>query len=175
MHFSWSFRHLCTKDVIVVTLQYRIGMLGFMATGDDNCVPNLGLWDQAFALHWVKDNIAAFGGDPDNITVFGQSAGGASVDMLCLSPYTRGYLCHSYGESSTFFFSTGAFQWRHICMNVRFLSATLTERLLYETFSFKALIKFPWHFRFNCLNKILKRFSGIFSCISHTFGWLCVK
>lgn len=82
-------RHLCTKDVIVVTLQYRIGMLGFMATGDDNCVPNLGLWDQAFALHWVKDNIAAFGGDPDNITVFGQSAGGASVDMLCLSPYTR--------------------------------------------------------------------------------------
>ncbi|VDK57449.1 unnamed protein product [Anisakis simplex] len=57
--------------------------------GDENCIPNLGLWDQTFALHWVKDNIRAFGGNPDNMTVFGQSAGAASVDMLCVSPHSR--------------------------------------------------------------------------------------
>lgn len=83
-----AFRSLCSHDVVVVTIQYRLGLLGFGTTGDDNFPPNLGLWDQVLALRWVKDNIAVFGGNPNNITVAGQSAGAACADMLSLSPYT---------------------------------------------------------------------------------------
>lgn len=83
-------KYLVRHGVVVVTIQYRLGPLGFMTTGDDVCPGNLGLWDQAFALQWVQDNIAAFNGNKNKVTVFGQSAGGASVDLLSLSPYSRG-------------------------------------------------------------------------------------
>jgi para-nitrobenzyl esterase len=83
-----------TKGVIGVTLNYRLGLMGFA------CLPqlkeeaghtgNYGLYDQMTAIKWVKDNIASFGGDPENITIMGQSAGAASVQMLCNSPLTEG-------------------------------------------------------------------------------------
>ncbi|CAD6191147.1 unnamed protein product [Caenorhabditis auriculariae] len=82
-------KYLCRHDVVVVTIQYRLGLLGFFSTGDDACPTNLGLWDMTKALEWVRDNIHAFGGDPRKITVFGQSAGGASVDFLSISPHSR--------------------------------------------------------------------------------------
>ena len=82
------------KGVIGVTLNYRLGLMGFV------CLPqleeeaghtgNYGLYDQMTAIKWVKDNIASFGGDPDNITIMGQSAGGASVQLQCQSPLTDG-------------------------------------------------------------------------------------
>ncbi len=82
------------KGVIGVTLNYRLGPLGFV------CLPelkqeagktgNYGLYDQHNAISWVKANIASFGGDPENITVMGQSAGGMSVQQHCLSPKSRG-------------------------------------------------------------------------------------
>ena len=82
------------KGIIGVTLNYRLGPMGFV------CLPeleaeaghtgNYGLYDQMTAIRWVKDNIAAFGGDPENITIMGQSAGAASVQMLCQSPLTKG-------------------------------------------------------------------------------------
>ena len=82
------------QGVIGVTINYRLGIMGFA------CLPeleqeaghtgNYGLYDQMTAIQWVRHNIAAFGGDPENITIMGQSAGGMSVQMLCESPLTRG-------------------------------------------------------------------------------------
>ena len=82
------------KGVIGVTLNYRLGPMGFV------CLPqlkeeagftgNYGLYDQMTAIKWVRDNIASFGGDPGNITIMGQSAGAASVQMQCCSPLTEG-------------------------------------------------------------------------------------
>ncbi|XP_069093234.1 bile salt-activated lipase [Pleurodeles waltl] len=77
-------------NVIVVTFNYRVGPLGFLSTGDANAPGNYGLWDQHMAISWVKRNIVAFGGDPDNITIFGESAGGASVSLQTLTPYNVG-------------------------------------------------------------------------------------
>uniref|UniRef100_A0A3Q3XFY5 Carboxylic ester hydrolase n=1 Tax=Mola mola TaxID=94237 RepID=A0A3Q3XFY5_MOLML len=76
--------------VIVVTVNYRVGTIGFLSTGDARLPGNYGLWDQHAAISWVRRNIEAFGGNPDNITIFGQSAGAASVSYQMLSPYSKG-------------------------------------------------------------------------------------
>ncbi len=82
------------RGVLLVTLNYRLGALGFMAhpalTQRDGHSGNYGLMDQIAALRWVQDNIRAFGGDPKNITIFGQSAGAGSVQALMASPLTDG-------------------------------------------------------------------------------------
>lgn len=85
-----------TKGVIAVTINYRLGPLGFCClpqlAAEAGRTGNYGLCDQLCALHWVRDNIAAFGGDADRITVMGQSAGAMSVQQLCLSPQAEGLL-----------------------------------------------------------------------------------
>ncbi|KAF6019166.1 CEL [Bugula neritina] len=73
-------------EVVVVTINYRIGALGFMSTGDDKLPGNYGLWDQKLAIEWVKDNIKDYGGNPNSITLFGQSSGAMSVMFQMLSP-----------------------------------------------------------------------------------------
>lgn len=87
---------LAKTGVIVVTINYRLGALGFLchpllaAEGENEAGGNFGLWDQLAAITWVKENIAAFGGDAENITVFGQSAGAMSLQALAISPLSRG-------------------------------------------------------------------------------------
>jgi para-nitrobenzyl esterase len=81
-------------DICVVTVNYRLGVLGFVNFGDALGLPsipsNLGLRDQIAALEWVRDNIAAFGGDPGKVTICGESAGSISVSLLMLAPRARG-------------------------------------------------------------------------------------
>ena len=77
-------------DIILVTINYRIGILGFLATDDGSIPGNYGLWDQHLALQWVHNNIADYGGDPDSVTIFGESAGGGSVSFQSLYPGNKG-------------------------------------------------------------------------------------
>lgn len=67
-----------------------IGPLGFLSTGQEDCPGNNGLKDQVVVLKWIKENILAFGGDPDRVTIFGESAGGASVTYHMMSPSSKG-------------------------------------------------------------------------------------
>ncbi|MDD3101288.1 MAG: carboxylesterase family protein, partial [Bacteroidales bacterium] len=84
------------KDVVLVTFNYRLGVFGFLthpelaAENPEHVSGNYGILDQIEALRWVKKNIAQFGGDPDNVMIFGQSAGGRSTKTLCASPLARG-------------------------------------------------------------------------------------
>ena len=80
------------KDVSVVTIQYRLGYLVMWTTGDSACRENLNLWDQTFAFKWIMHKISQFDGDYNNITLLGYSSGGTSVDLLSLSPHSRGNL-----------------------------------------------------------------------------------
>uniref|UniRef100_A0A4W3K9R7 Carboxylic ester hydrolase n=1 Tax=Callorhinchus milii TaxID=7868 RepID=A0A4W3K9R7_CALMI len=86
-------------NVIVVTINYRLASLGFLSTGDENGRGNYGLWDQHMAIKWVKKNIANFGGNPGLITLFGESAGGASTSMHALSPVNKGLFRRVISES----------------------------------------------------------------------------
>lgn len=89
-------------DVVVVTVNYRLGALGFLASTDKSLVPgNMGLKDQLAAMQWVRDNIATFGGDPERVTIFGESAGSASVSLQLLSPKTAGLYIHAIAESGS--------------------------------------------------------------------------
>lgn len=88
--FMYGPTFLTRKDVVLVTLNYRLNALGFLCLGIKEAPGNTGLKDQVAALKWVQRNIRAFGGDPDNVTIFGESAGAASVALHVLSPMSKG-------------------------------------------------------------------------------------
>src|SRR5215475_3709928 len=96
---------LAKKGVVLVSINYRVWKFGFLAMpelskeSDHHVSGNYGLLDQIAALQWVKQNIAAFGGDPGNVTIFGQSAGSASVNFLMASPLAKGLFHRAIGES----------------------------------------------------------------------------
>lgn len=87
------------ENVVVVTIQYRLGIWGFFSTGDEHSRGNWGHLDQLAALHWVQDNIANFGGNPGSVTIFGESAGGFSVSVLVLSPLAKNLFHRAISES----------------------------------------------------------------------------
>jgi len=103
------------KGVVLVTINYRLGVFGFLATADmakeaNGAAGNFGLLDSVAALRWVKQNIAEFGGDPDNVTIFGESAGSFAVSTLMASPVAKGLFAKAIGESGAAFSSTLAYE-----------------------------------------------------------------
>lgn len=115
-------------DIVLVTVGYRTGLAGFMdfssVPGGEAYpdAPNLGILDQIEALRWVRRNIAAFGGDPDNVTIFGESAGGGSVSLLPLIDEARGLFRRVIAQSGSVALTFS-----------REESQSLTRRLLQET------------------------------------------
>ena len=104
--------NLAKKGVVVVSMNYRLGVFGFFAhpeltaESEYHASGNYGLMDQVAALQWVQRNIAAFGGDPGNVTIFGESAGSFSVSALMASPLSQGLFHRAIGESGAFFSNT---------------------------------------------------------------------
>lgn len=100
---------MARKGVVFVTINYRLGIFGFMAhpelsaESDLKTSGNYGILDQIAALQWVKQNIAAFGGNPDNVTIAGQSAGSFSVNMLVVSPMAKGLFHKAIAQSGGMF------------------------------------------------------------------------
>jgi para-nitrobenzyl esterase len=105
---------IAKKGVVLVNVTYRLGILGFLAHPElsketaNHVSGNYGLLDQIAALKWIKKNIAAFGGDPDRVTIFGESAGGISVSMLAASPLAKGLFAGAISDSGGSFGSVRA-------------------------------------------------------------------
>jgi para-nitrobenzyl esterase len=101
----YSGEKLAKKGVVFVSIAYRVGQLGFLAHPEltaenkNHVSGNYGILDQIAGLQWIKNNIAAFGGDPNKVTIFGESAGGISVSMLCASPLAKGLFQGAISES----------------------------------------------------------------------------
>ena len=109
---GYSGEKLAKKGVVLVSIAYRLGQLGFLAHPElsaenpNKVSGNYGLLDQIAGLKWIQKNIAAFGGDPNKVTIFGESAGGISVSMLCASPLAKGLFHGAVSESGGSFGST---------------------------------------------------------------------
>lgn len=103
---------LASKGVVVVEINYRLGIMGFLAhpgltaESSHHASGNYGLLDQVAALRWVHENVAAFGGNPGNVTIFGESAGSFSVSALMASPIAEGLFHRAIGQSGAYFSST---------------------------------------------------------------------
>jgi para-nitrobenzyl esterase len=125
-------------DVVVVTINYRLGPFGFLHLADlfgEELAGsgNLGILDQVAALEWVRDCISAFGGDPDNVTVFGESAGGGSVGTLLGLPVARGLFHKAIPQS-------GASSWNSTTERASVIASRMLERLRVQPGDFDALL-----------------------------------
>ncbi|MDE3229789.1 MAG: carboxylesterase/lipase family protein, partial [Chloroflexota bacterium] len=109
----WDGAQFARDGVVCVTINYRVGADGFLSLGVDGA--NRGLLDQIAALEWVRENIAAFGGNPDNVTIFGESAGGMSVADLLAMPRAKGLFRRVIIESGSAHHVTSAATAQRIC------------------------------------------------------------
>lgn len=98
--FLYGPDYLVPEGIVLVTFNYRLGPLGFLSVGKD-ASGNAGIKDQVLALKWVRDNIAAFGGNPKDVTIFGQSAGSVSVHLLMMSPLAKGLFHKAIAQSGS--------------------------------------------------------------------------
>lgn len=115
----------CHPDIVMVSINYRLGILGFMdfSSFDGNEgyreAADLGILDQIEALKWIKQNIASFGGNPHNITIFGESAGGGSVSLLCVSPLAKGLFDKAIAESGSPAFTSDSVAYASLALKVK--------------------------------------------------------
>lgn len=115
--------YLMERDLVVVTISYRLGAFGFLALGTEDAAGNQGLKDQALALQWIRKNIAHFGGDPSKVTIAGLSAGGHCVTAHMISPISQGLFANVIAVS-------GAIAWqKKLTTNNLPVAAGLAERL----------------------------------------------
>ena len=111
---GYSGEKLARKGVVLVSIAYRVGQLGFLAHPElsaesaHHVSGNYGLLDMIAGLEWIQKNIAAFGGDPDKVTIFGESAGGIAVSMLCASPVAKGLFHGAISQSGGSFGPPGS-------------------------------------------------------------------
>nr|ATJ44561.1 acetate esterase 17 [Helicoverpa assulta] len=119
--------HLVNKGVILVTINYRLNIQGFLCLRIKENPGNAAMKDQVAALRWIQKNIGKFGGDPDNVTIFGESAGAASVSFHLYSPMSRG-LFHKAITQSGSALAPWAYQFRPV-----FLASLLAKVMLYES------------------------------------------
>lgn len=116
----YSGKAISRRGVILVTVNYRLGAMGFLAhqalseESERGISGNYGLMDNVLALQWIKKNIAAFGGDPGNVTIFGESAGGATVSALCCIPEAQGLFHKAISQSPWMFGYTNPLAARNI-------------------------------------------------------------
>jgi para-nitrobenzyl esterase len=131
--------HLTHKGVLVVSMNYRLGIFGFMVTSEliaedpHHSAGNYGLMDELAAMQWVRHNIARFGGDPDNVTIFGESAGSFAVSAQMASPLARGLFAHAIGESG------GAFGSKELAFPPQQEVAKMTEDYFHRVLSDSSL------------------------------------
>lgn len=98
---SYGPEFLLQHDVLLITLNYRLESLGFLSLDTPEVPGNAGVKDQVAALRWIKENVSKFGGDPDNVTLFGESAGAACVTYHMLSPMSKGLFHKAIAQSGT--------------------------------------------------------------------------
>ncbi|XP_069848597.1 cocaine esterase-like isoform X2 [Dipodomys merriami] len=183
-----------TEDVMVVTIQYRLGVLGFFSTGDQHATGNWGFLDQVAALRWVQQNIAHFGGNPNRVTIFGQSAGGSSVSSHVMSPMSQGLFHGAIMESgvafSPFFISSSSDVVSSMVANlsaceqvdsealVRCLRAKSEEEMLAITKAFKMIpgvvdgTFLPRHPKELLASAHFQRVPSIIGVNTDEFGWV---
>ncbi|XP_013192657.1 esterase FE4 [Amyelois transitella] len=125
--FIYGAEYLIEHEVVVVSFNYRLEVLGFLCLGIKEAPGNVGLKDQVEALKWVKRNIKAFGGDPDNITIFGESAGSASVMYHIVSPMSKGLFHRAILQSGS------AISYWSLQMDPLKIASQLAEQIGYKT------------------------------------------
>lgn len=157
--------YLVTKGAVVVTVNYRLGVLGFLCL---NGISNLGLRDQVAALKWVRRNIASFGGDPNNVTLCGQSAGASSAALHLLSERSKD-LFHKAILMSGTALSTWAFNiepFKPALEDARKISPARTEHDIYRIFAQTSL---PTLLRITYDNSVNPRYFKYSPCVDSNF------
>ncbi|XP_070160420.1 juvenile hormone esterase-like isoform X2 [Polyergus mexicanus] len=126
--FIYGPDYIVRKDVVLVTLNYRLGVLGFLNLNDEVATGNQGMKDVVMALRWVQKNISKFTGDPENVTIFGESAGGAIVHYLTLSPLSEGLFHKAISQSGVAANPWAFNEWTNKAMNKGFQLAEYLGR-----------------------------------------------